>query len=79
MHNFNCTYCLFGVADPEPHHCGKLDPDLDPHLHQNRKLDPDPNPQQSEKQDPEPNPHHSKKVETLVGALEGPNLENSVC
>jgi hypothetical protein len=36
------------VADPDPHHFGKLDPDSDPLL--SGKLDPDPH--QSEKLDP---------------------------
>ncbi len=45
------------VADPDPHHFGKLDPDLDPHL--SGKVDPDPH--QSEQQDP----HQSAKVEAL--------------
>jgi hypothetical protein len=45
---------LFGVADPDPHHFGKLD--LDPHPHQNGK------------QDPEPDPHQSEKVENLEKA-----------
>jgi hypothetical protein len=37
----------------DPHHFGKLDPDLDSHPHQSEKLDPD------------PHPHQSKKVEAL--------------
>ncbi len=56
LHNFNCTYYLLGVADPEP----------DPHRF--RKLDPDPH--QRGKQDPEPDPHQSEKVEALVGSLD---------
>jgi hypothetical protein len=54
LRNFNSTYCLFGVADPEP----------DPHRF--RKLDPDPH--QRGKQDPEPDPH--EKVEAFVGSLD---------
>jgi hypothetical protein len=64
---------LGNVADWDPHHFGKLDPDLDPHPHQSGKLDPDLH--KSEKQDPDP--HQSEKLEALeghFGALEGPNL-----
>ncbi len=49
------------VADPDPHHFGKLDPDP----HQSGKLDPDLDPQQSEK---------VQASEGLFEALEGPNL-----
>jgi hypothetical protein len=72
------------VADPDPHHFGKLDPDLyqsgklypDTGTHQSEELDPDPAPHQSEKQDPDP--HQSEKVEAFdghFGAFEGSNLE----
>jgi hypothetical protein len=59
------------VADPDPHHFGKLD------LHQSGKLDPDPDPHQSERN---PDPHQSEKVEILEGhfsALEGLSLGKS--
>jgi hypothetical protein len=58
------------IADPDPHHFGKLD------LHRSGKLDPDPH--QSEKQDPDP--HQSEKVDALEGpfrALEGSSLGKS--
>jgi hypothetical protein len=61
LHNFHCIYCLFGVADPDPHHFGKLDPD----------------PHQSENQDPEPDPHQSEKVELswiIGGSKAGKNV-----
>jgi hypothetical protein len=54
------------VADPDPHHFGKLD--LDPDPHQSGKLDPDPGPHQSEKME---------ALEGHFGALEGPYLEKS--
>jgi hypothetical protein len=72
------------VADPDPHHIGKLDPDPDPH--QSGKLNP--NPHQSDKRDPDPHrsekqdpyPRQSEKEEALevqFGAMEDPSLEKS--
>jgi hypothetical protein len=43
----NNSQCIWAsVADPDPHHFGKPDPDLDPH--------------QSEKQNPDPDAHQSQ-------------------
>jgi hypothetical protein len=67
LHNFNCIYCLFCVADPDPHHFGKLDTDPDPDPHRNGKLGLDSDQHQNEKQDPKPDPHQSEKVEDLAG------------
>ncbi len=68
----------------DPHHIGKLDPDLYPH--QSGKLNPDPH--QSDKRDPDPHrsekqdpyPRQSEKEEALevqFGAMEDPSLEKS--
>jgi hypothetical protein len=62
MAEFSCPVCLSilslgacepSVADPGPHHFGKLDPDP----HQSEKLDQDPDPHLSEKQDLDPDMH----------------------